>query len=277
MTDYAALWIPNSNYFSDREGHSAQYIIIHATAGGTSAQGIAAYFQSTQNGSNPVSSHYIIDQKATVVQCVAEQDGAWANGFLSAGHDPWWNAATNPNDLTTTIELVKSSTDNSDPPTPAQHATLIKLVADICHRSGIPARTADATGGITGHFSIDPVNRSQCPGTFDWPSFWKDLQIAMNVPLGWTDDGATLIAPNGVPVVLGFRGYILNYPSWNPNNVPLMPERHTSQVLLHNLSCGSGQIQPFLYSYLWYTPSQGVVNEVQLGSEIASLRAKLNL
>jgi N-acetyl-anhydromuramyl-L-alanine amidase AmpD len=276
MTDYSpALWIPNSNYFPDREGHSAQYIIIHATAGGTSAQGIAAYFQSTQN-SNPVSSHYIVGQDSAVVQCVLEQDGAWANGFLSAGHDAWWTQATNPNNLTITIELVKVSTDNSDKLTSAQYAALVRLVVDICRRHGIPARAADATGGITGHFSIDPINRSHCPGTFDWPSFWKDLQIAMNVPSGWTDDGAILTASNGIPVVLGFRSYILNS-GWNPANVPLSPESHTTQVLLHNPSCGPGQVQCFRDSYLWYTPSQGVVNEMQLGSEIASLRAKLTI
>jgi hypothetical protein len=37
-------------------------------------------------------------------------------------------------------------------------------------------RLADATGGITGHFSIDPVNRSQCPGIYPWAALWAYLQ-----------------------------------------------------------------------------------------------------
>src|SRR4029078_354549 len=29
------------------------------------------------------------------------------------------------------------------------------------------------------------------------------------IPTGWKDDGKTLVAPNGVPVVMGFREYVL--------------------------------------------------------------------
>lgn len=58
------------------------------------------------------------------------------------------------------------------------------------------------------------------------------------VPTGWKDDGKTLIAPNGIPVVHGFRDWILSHsstrPSWDANNYPLAPE----QVV------NSGSIEP---------------------------------
>lgn len=49
----------------------------------------------------------------------------------------------------------------------------------------------------------------------------------MPVPTGWKDDGKTLVAPNGKPVVKGFRDHILNSP-WNPNLVPVDAEYATS-------------------------------------------------
>lgn len=170
-----ALWIPNNNCFVGRAGLRPRWIINHGTAGGYSAVATANYFASTQNTANPVSATYIVDQLGTVVQCNAESDGAWGNGFLSAGHDPWWADAVNPNNVTISIEHVKSSKDNSDTLTPAQQAASFKLQNDICDRWKIPKRLADANGGITGHYSIDPVNRQNCPGPYPWDALWAYL------------------------------------------------------------------------------------------------------
>jgi N-acetyl-anhydromuramyl-L-alanine amidase AmpD len=171
-----AIVIANSNYFSKREGLRPRYVILHGTAGGTSAQSIANYFASTQGGSNPVSSHYIVGTDGTIVQAVPEVDGAWANGYLSNGHDSWWDPQVNPNNITISIEHCKPSADNSDSLTPAQQDASFKLIYDICQRWSIPMRQADASGGITGHFSIDPVNRSHCPGAYPWDQLWAFLK-----------------------------------------------------------------------------------------------------
>src|SRR5690348_17254876 len=112
--------IENGNAFPGRNGLKPSFIILHGTAGGTSAQAIANYFASTQGGANPVSSHYVIGQDGIIIQCVAEVDGAWANGYLSTGHDPWWDPQINPNNITISIEHCKPSPDNSDALTPAQ-------------------------------------------------------------------------------------------------------------------------------------------------------------
>jgi N-acetyl-anhydromuramyl-L-alanine amidase AmpD len=187
MTDYAnAIWIPNSNAFIGQ--NHPRYIVLHGTGGGISAQAIADYFASTQGTTNPVSSHYIVGQDGTVVQCVSEVDGAWANGYISgpAGtsgngygngfHDTWWDSGINPNNLCISIEHVKSATDNSSQLSDVQKLASFKLIKDICTRYNIPTRKADAHGGITGHYSIDPVNRQFCPGPYPWDELFAFLQ-----------------------------------------------------------------------------------------------------
>ena len=182
-----ALWIPNNNYFPARDGYQPGYIVLHGTAGGTSAVAIADYFASTQGGSNPVSSHYIVGPGGEIVQCVNESDGAYCNGYVSGAsgtsgdgygngfHDSWWNSGVNPNLLTISIEHVKPSTDNSDPLTPAQQQASFALILHICTRHAIPMRKADAHGGITGHYAIDPVNRARCPGAYPWAQLFAFL------------------------------------------------------------------------------------------------------
>lgn len=173
--DSQAIWMPSPYSTSGRNGFQPHYIILHGTAGGTSATAIANWFRSTNPASN-VSAHYIIGQDGMLIQCVDEDDWAWANGFLSAGHDPWWQDNINPNWVTISIEHVKSAVDNSNALTDAQKLASFALIKRICQRWDIPMRAADGTGGITGHYSIDPVNRSQCPGTFPWDELWSVLK-----------------------------------------------------------------------------------------------------
>lgn len=181
MTDEVGVtWLPNQNYFLDRNGLQPRYVIVHGTAGGSSAVGIGNYFASTQGGAAPVASHYIIGTAGEIVQTVLEKDGAWANGFLSAGHDPWWSDSINPNNVTISVEFCKPATDNSSVLTTQQQTAGLKLITDICKRHNIPMRDADATGGITGHFSMDPVNRSNCPGVFPWTEFWTETEVTQS-------------------------------------------------------------------------------------------------
>lgn len=170
-----AILIANANCFVNRDGNKPKWLILHGTAGGSSAVNIATYFQGTQNTNNPVSAHYVVDQSGIIVQCNREQDGAWANGYLSEGHDAWWSEDINPNNLTISIEHVKHTTDNSEPLTLAQQRATFTLIQHICVRNNIPLRQADENGGITGHYSIDPVNRSRCPGNFPWSELWQFL------------------------------------------------------------------------------------------------------
>ena len=181
-SDYGpAQWMPTSHFWPARYGNTPRWIILHGTAGGGSAQNVATYFQSNNP---PTSTHYVIGQDGTVVQCVAEADAAWGNGIVSAGHDPWWSADLNPNLVTLSIEHCKPHTDNSDQLTAVQQAASFALVAHLCAAHGIPARAADANGGITGHASIDPVNRSGCPGPYPWDGLWEYLRRVNVLSIG---------------------------------------------------------------------------------------------
>lgn len=182
-----ALVIANNNFFLNRSGQTPRYIICHGTAGGNSAVNIATYFASTVGTANPVSSHYVIDQQGVVVQCVSEANGAWANGAYSSGHATFWNENVNPNLTTISIEHVKAHTDNSDTLTDAQFEASWKLINDICERWDIPKKLADASGGITGHFSIDPVNRSRCPGPYPWDTLIANINGGGDTMLELTD------------------------------------------------------------------------------------------
>lgn len=284
ISEPGAIPILNSNCFAGRNGYTPKFIILHGTAGGSSAQNIAAYFQGTQNSNNPVSANYVVDREGVVVQCNNESDGAWANGPITgpAGvggdgihHDAWWDSGINPNLLTISIELVKPSDDNSDVITQAQQDACFVLVRDICQRWSIPARAADANGGITGHFSMDPVNRSRCPGTFPWNELWAFLQggnSMAGIPQGWHDDGQTLTAPNGIQVIQGFRDWVLAN-SWDAGNWPLMSVQALNPVEIGNPSLGAGTVQPFRTSVLAWTKTRGVYL-MWIGQEYTALYLK---
>jgi N-acetyl-anhydromuramyl-L-alanine amidase AmpD len=271
MVDYnGAVWSPNNNFISHTGKKS--FIILHGTAGGSSAEAIAEYYRNTEGGPNPVSSHYVVGQDGHVIQTVAEANGAYANGGVT---NPDWLG--NPNYYTISIEHVKSSTDNSDPLTPAQQEASFALIKDICTRNGIGMYEADDETGITGHFSIDPVNRNRCPGTFPWERLWAFLQggnTMSGIPANWSDDGQTLTAPNGHKVVRGFRNYILNH-TWDTNNQPLEEEHGADPAQLHRLDLGGGTRQCFRDGVLWWTSQTGVVNERYLGLELVATYSEI--
>ena len=163
-----------------------RWIILHGTAGFQTAQQVADYFLSNDP---PSSTHYVVGRDGAVVQCVRESQAAWGNGGITgpAGassftrntgqHDAWWDSTPihNPNPYTFSIEHVKPSTDNSDLLTAAQQAASFALIKHLCEAHNIPKRAADSNGGITGHFSMDPVNRAFCPGPYPWGPLWAFL------------------------------------------------------------------------------------------------------
>lgn len=165
MRDANATWEPSPNFDTGRPAGPPRWIILHGTAG----PGAVSWFQ---NPASQVSAHYVITRDGMIHCCVDENDWAWANGVESAGHASWWTASTNPNWVTISIEHEKYDASNASDLTPAQYAASYALQKRICQRWNIPMRQADASGGITGHFSVDPVNRSACPGTYNWSGLW---------------------------------------------------------------------------------------------------------
>ncbi len=91
----------------------------------------------------------------------------------------------------------------------------------------------------------------------------------MGVPNGWKDDGVTLTAPNGVPVVRGFREWVLSHP-WDRIDFPLAAERICKSVEPGNSSIGGGTRQDFRMTSLGWTPSRGVY-KIYVGQDILAL------
>ncbi|MEO7001936.1 MAG: FlxA-like family protein [Ktedonobacterales bacterium] len=102
---------------------------------------------------------------------------------------------------------------------------------------------------------------------------------AMMIPQGWHDDGQRLVAPNNVPVVHGFRDYILAN-RWDANNWPLAPEAGADPVEPGNPSLGPGTCQLFRLTKLSWTQARGVFvtwigqDYQALTTQIATLQAQ---
>lgn len=152
----------------------AIWLVLHKTARFQTAQECAAYFQTGSDGLH-VSSHYVVGQDGTIVQCVLESRGAGANCCLEAGHADYLPTDINLNVKTISIEHIDPAEDNSTPVTSAQARASFQLIYDICVRHNIPMRPGDAKGGIIGHMDIAPESRARCPGNYPWTELWQFL------------------------------------------------------------------------------------------------------
>lgn len=179
-----AAWLPTTHCWPGQ--NRPRYVILHGTGYllSQTAADVAHDFATT----NPNSAHYAVGRAGDVAQMVREADAAWANGVVQPGADPWWT--DNPNRYTISIEHVNDA-QNASPLTESQRDASFALIADICRRVGIPARPADAAGGIAGHASITPVTRAHCPGAYPWDALWAYLG---GHAMSWTAPGAEAIS-----------------------------------------------------------------------------------
>jgi N-acetyl-anhydromuramyl-L-alanine amidase AmpD len=209
-----SLQIPSPFHSAGYPGFGKpHWIIIHGTASGTSytAQDTGRDFQSSGN-----SVHFIVGYDGTVVQCVDTNNAAWGNGVISgpagvappgggnanAAHDAYWDSAGkhDPNSCTLSIEHSKSGgpppplgQGNQSQLSPIQQQNSFKLIAWLCQLYGIPPHYGDASGGITGHYSMDPVNRAFCPGPYPWQELFSFLgggSFSFGNPFGTALPGA---------------------------------------------------------------------------------------
>jgi hypothetical protein len=97
-------------------------------------------------------------------------------------------------------------------------------------------------------------------------------EVEIMVPTGWHDDGTTLVAPNGVHIVQGFRSYVLAH-NWDSNNWPIAPEFGAQQLEGVNPQLGGGSCQYFRWIILEYTTARGVF-EMWVGGELLWIRNK---
>lgn len=179
-----ALWVPIPGFgfpTGAHGGNSPRWIVLHGTSStGATAQNIANYFA----GDNQNGTHFVIGKDGTVIQMVRLADAAYGNGgptqaeLQAHAYADFWqaeiDAGVNLNTVTVSIEHCKDS-GNLEALTPAQQDASFKLVAWLCKTLSIPPRAADASGGITGHNSINGIQRAMCPGPYPWPDLFAYL------------------------------------------------------------------------------------------------------
>lgn len=93
------------------------------------------------------------------------------------------------------------------------------------------------------------------------------------VPTGWSDDGTTLVAPNKVPVVKGFRARVLTGP-WDARDWPLAAEYGSDSIEPGNPAIGAGTRQDFRMTSLGWTESRGVYR-IWTGQDLRALSAQV--
>ena len=124
---------------------------------------------------------------------------------------------------------------------------------------------SEDTGGLT---AMDPyIGRPVYKTDATWTNVLRSNQLwtaerinTVTIPQGWVDDGQTLRSPNNIPIVRGFRDYVLSH-NWNPDNWPLEAEQGMSRLEASNASLGGGTQQIFRWSMLGWTTARGVFEE----------------
>jgi N-acetyl-anhydromuramyl-L-alanine amidase AmpD len=146
-------WKPVINKWNGRYGHRPEAIVIHIAEG--YLNGAYSWFN---NSNSQASSHYMTGRNGEIWQFVADEDTAWHAGGPA---NPSWNLlkpGVNPNLYTIGIEhegfTGETFSEN------AYYAT-IELIAHLCQKWNIPIDHDH----IIGHYRINSVSRSRCPGT----------------------------------------------------------------------------------------------------------------
>ncbi len=278
MVDYPDAeehFVPRDFMF-DHNAHSA--IVIHKTAGDATPEAVLANFLNSANDPNPAnrkrSSHFAVGQDGRIFQFVPEELGAGANGIVETSHagfdhfwDPFIAQFHNLNTCTLSIEHCDPDTHNRSDLTSKQKEASFKLVAHLVNKFRIPA------SHIKTHNSIAAT---ECPGNYPMDELRQFIQtggFGLGVPAGWHDDGTTLVAPNGVHIMHGFRTWVLSH-DWDANNLPLGPEFGRQQLEDSNPSLGGGTQMIFRLTMLGFTQQRGVFQEF-IGQELLQTRQQI--
>ena len=163
------IWIGSPN-FSSPMGYKIIAIVNHIMSG--TLTGTDSWFA---NPASKVSSHFGVGKNGEIHQYVNLDNPAWANGVVNNPNWPLLQNGVNPNYYTVSIEHEGES---GDVMPEAQYQATLALHRWLIETLGIPV-TRD---NIIGHYRIDSVNKSKCPGTgFPWDRLFNDLQGGSDV------------------------------------------------------------------------------------------------
>lgn len=125
-----------ARYYGSSNRGNPKYIVLHYTGNsGTSAtaKGNANYFHTC---TRKASAHYVVDENATIYQCVPDNRAAWSVGDSSNGHGTFYGKCTNTNSIS--IEMVSHSNGSYYiPDATIQRAA--ELTRDLMKKYGISA------------------------------------------------------------------------------------------------------------------------------------------
>jgi N-acetyl-anhydromuramyl-L-alanine amidase AmpD len=165
----AMLSMPSPNKGTRPAGMAIDTLIMHHTSSAASAQRIGSFFSQP---AAKVSSHYVVGQDGTIVQCVDDQSTAWHAGVSA------FLGRSNVNGFSIGIEMCNVG-DGVDPYTDAQYKALGGLVAYILTTHHIK------WDHVTGHKDIAlPKGRKDDPSVnFDY-SRMKQAVLAVDPQAG---------------------------------------------------------------------------------------------
>ncbi len=142
-----AQWVPSANH----NARQAILIVLHATEQDSVQESLLTL--RTRNSGGRVSAHYLVGRDGALYQLVADGDRAWHAG---GGR---WGTVTDVNSASIGIELDNNGV---DPFPPAQIATLVRLLDDLCKRLNIP-RTQ-----VIAHADMAPARKRDPGRLFPW-------------------------------------------------------------------------------------------------------------
>jgi len=142
-----ARWVPSANH----NARQAILIVLHATEQDSVQESLLTL--RTRNSGGRVSAHYLVGRDGDLYQLVADEQRAWHAG---GGR---WGTITDVNSSSIGIELDNNGI---NPFPPAQIATLIRLLDDLCKRLDIP-RTQ-----VIAHADMAPTRKRDPGRLFPW-------------------------------------------------------------------------------------------------------------
>lgn len=125
------------------------FVVIHHTSDDTVEQALRTLADPLRK----VSAHYLIGRDGAIIQLVDERARAWHAGASK------WGADTDLNSASLGIELDNNG---REPFADAQIAALLRLLADIKERYGIPA------ANFLGHADVAPRRKTDPSRYFPW-------------------------------------------------------------------------------------------------------------
>jgi N-acetylmuramoyl-L-alanine amidase len=191
-----AQWSPSPNF----NARKAQLIVLHHTSIGDAAQSLRVL--KTRNSQGEVSAHYLVEMDGHIDQLVDEGERAWHAGAAR------WGDMTDINSSSIGIEI---DNDGHSPFTQPQIQALVRLLADITARQGIPKTAIVAHGDIA-------------PGRKDDPSVQFPWATLASYGFGLWYDAPLVPAPPGFDSLAAMR--LVGYDVSNPRTAIVAFHRH---------------------------------------------------